>query len=184
MLEWGKSPTRGGQGVDICPKVRVYIAMQPIRLLKVLIAELAPQNLSSTIALVSDSVLLYAEAIRQMNGSRYLQPPSLPCDESVTWSHGYSVVNFMKTSTIRGLTGDIRFDVQGKRTDFVVGIIELASAGVLKVGTWNSSTGLNFSRIYVESSAEFDASSLKNMTFRVLTSLVKIIFFFLRSSAC
>lgn len=110
-----------------------------------------------------------------MNGSRYLQPPSLPCDESVTWSHGYSVVNFMKTSAIRGLTGDIRFDVQGKRTDFVVGIIELASAGILKVGTWNSTTGLNFSRLFVESSAQFDASSLKNMTFRVLTSLVRII---------
>lgn len=55
---------------------------------------LTAQNLSSEVALISDGVFLFADALRQWNGSGSVQ---LSCDDEVTWGHGYSITNYMKT---------------------------------------------------------------------------------------
>lgn len=75
-------------------------------------------------------------------------------------------------SQIRGLTGDIEFDVKGKRTNFQLDIVELSGSGLNKVGTWNSTAGLSMARQTVIPPNEIDTSSLKNTTFVVLTALV------------
>lgn len=58
---------------------------------------MSAQNLSTDVALVSDSVLLFAEALSQLNGSRHLRTMQLNCDDDLTWTHGYSITNFIKT---------------------------------------------------------------------------------------
>jgi ionotropic glutamate receptor len=45
-----------------------------------------------------------------------------------------------------GLTGTIKFDQHGLRTDFTLEIVELKKDGLNKVGTWNENTGVNFTR--------------------------------------
>ena len=41
---------------------------------------------------------------------------------------------------MKGLTGRIKFDQHGLRTDFTLEIVELKKDGLLKVGTYNEST--------------------------------------------
>lgn len=78
-------------------------------------------------------------------------------------------------SVIQGLTGEVKFDNQGLRTNFAVDIIELTWSGIAKVGVWNATEGLNITRNQITSSI-IDDGSLKNKTFVVITALVILLF--------
>ncbi|XP_055710642.1 glutamate receptor ionotropic, kainate 2-like isoform X2 [Phlebotomus papatasi] len=132
---------------------------------------LQAHNLTTETVLVFDSVIMFAEALKQLKGSRQLRPIALNCDDNLTWSSGSSIMNFIKTSHARGLSYDIHFDNKGLRTDFLLDVIELGPAGLQKVGTWNSTEGLNLTRHYQILTADSDENSLRNKTFIVLTAL-------------
>lgn len=68
---------------------------------------------------------------------------------------------------VQGLTGEVKFDNEGLRTQFTLDIVELSPSGLITVGLWNSSVGLSWSRNYVASE-----STDNNRTFVVITSLV------------
>jgi ionotropic glutamate receptor len=72
---------------------------------------------------------------------------------------------------MRGLTGVIKFDHQGFRSDFVLDIIELSKEGLKKIGTWNSTEGVNFTRTYGEAYTQI-VEIIQNKTFVVTTILV------------
>lgn len=69
------------------------------------------------------------------------------------------------------MTGEIKFDNKGYRSNFAVDVIELTSSGISKVAIWNSTEVLNISRKY-ESTSVIDDGSLRNKTFIVITALV------------
>lgn len=134
--------------------------------------DLTPFPMSVQTALAYDAVLLFAEAVKDLMGPKGLEMINLSCDGTDTWKNGYSIINYMKTSVVHGLTGEIKFDNQGLRSEFAVDLIELGLTGLIKVGTWNSSEGLNISRANIKPhSVDDDAGSLKNKTFIVLTAL-------------
>ncbi|EAL41148.4 AGAP000798-PA, partial [Anopheles gambiae str. PEST] len=135
---------------------------------------LNPAKMRVETALMYDAVLLFAEALKHLIGSEpahLLEPIALRCDDTATWKNGYSVINYMKSSTIHGLTRSIRFDHQGHRSDFLLDIIELGPAGLEKVGVWNSTEGLNFTRKKEQTLLAFDDGTLQNRTFLVLTAI-------------
>lgn len=72
---------------------------------------------------------------------------------------------------IQGLTNIIKFDHQGFRTDFVLDIVELSTTGLRKVGQWNSTRGVNFTRSYGDHQKEI-VEYLQNKTLIVTTILV------------
>lgn len=72
---------------------------------------------------------------------------------------------------MRGLTDVIKFDHQGFRTDFILDIVELGPTGLRKVGTWNSTQGVNFTRTYGDQQKEI-VEILQNKTLIVTTILV------------
>lgn len=72
---------------------------------------------------------------------------------------------------MRGLTGVIKFDHQGFRSDFTLDIVELSREGLKKIGTWNVSAGVNFTRTYGETYTQI-VEILQNKTFVVTTILV------------
>lgn len=74
---------------------------------------------------------------------------------------------------MKGLTGVIKFDHEGFRSDFSLDIVELSKDGLRKVGTWNSSEGVNYTRTYGESQKEI-VEILQNKTLVVTTILVSI----------
>ena len=57
----------------------------------------------------------------------------LSCTSDNTWEHGNSLINYMKMADINGLTGRIKFDENGLRTDFELEIVELKKHGLDKV---------------------------------------------------
>ena len=70
-----------------------------------------------------------------------------------------------------GLTGAISFDSLGFRSDFILEIVELKKEGLVKVGSWNQGSGVNFTRNYTETSKEIE-ESLHNKTLKITTILV------------
>lgn len=72
---------------------------------------------------------------------------------------------------LEGLTGQIKFDSLGFRSDFNLDIIELKKEGLVQVGTWNQGAGANFTRNYTESYSEI-VESLHNKTLKITTILV------------
>lgn len=133
---------------------------------------LEPQSLSTQVALTYDSVLMFAMAFDEMQGTRHIETISLSCDNEETLVGGYSFQNIMKTSKARGLTRDISFDHKGRRTEFTLDIVELDSAGLTKIGEWNSTHRVTLARLKLPSSSAGDEGSLRNRSFVVLTALV------------
>lgn len=130
---------------------------------------LTAENIRVDTALTFDAVLLFSEVVRLEGGVRV---KNIKCDDdSGLRLHGISDSNSMKTiPPIRGLTGDIHFDTKGRRSNYQVEVIELATDGIRKIGNWNTTDGLYLARAHpISDSSEL---SLRNKTFVVLTALV------------
>ncbi|XP_057671940.1 glutamate receptor ionotropic, kainate 2 isoform X1 [Diorhabda carinulata] len=121
-------------------------------------------------ALMYDAVHLFAKALHDLDTSQQIDIKPLSCDAVDFWPHGYSLINYMKVVEMKGLTGVIKFDHQGFRTDFVLEIIELSREGLKKIGTWNSTEGVNFTRTYGEAYTQI-VEIIQNKTFVVTTLL-------------
>ncbi|XP_040173168.1 glutamate receptor ionotropic, kainate 2 isoform X3 [Anopheles arabiensis] len=121
-------------------------------------------------ALMYDAVHLFAKALHDLDTSQQIDIHPLSCDTQDTWPHGYSLINYMKIVEMRGLTDVIKFDHQGFRSDFVLDIVELGPQGLRKSGTWNSTSGVNFTRTYGEQQKEI-VEILQNKTLIVTTIL-------------
>ncbi|XP_071450570.1 glutamate receptor ionotropic, kainate 2 isoform X3 [Hetaerina americana] len=139
--------------------------------------ELAPHVLKDNLtfiktetALMYDAVHLFAKALHDLDSSQRIDVKPLSCDASDTWPHGYSLINYMKIVEMKGLTGVIKFDNQGFRSNFMLDVVELTRDGLQKIGTWNSTAGVNFTRTYGEAYTQI-VESLQNKTFVVTTIL-------------
>lgn len=85
----------------------------------------------------------------------------------------------LQTET-EGLTGQIKFDSQGFRSDFKLEIIELTTDGLLRKGSWNISDGFNFIKDVQEEPQYNHHKDLRNFTFVVMVSLVCLSTFFIQ----
>nr|CAD7453108.1 unnamed protein product [Timema tahoe] len=127
-------------------------------------------SLETETALMYDAVHLFAKALHDLDSSQRIDIKPLSCDAVDTWPHGYSLINYMKIVEMQGLTGVIKFDNQGFRSNFMLDIVELSKDGLKKIGTWNSTEGVNFTRTYGEAYTQI-VESLQNKTFVVTTIL-------------
>lgn len=72
----------------------------------------------------------------------------------------------------------MKFDYQGFRSDFALNIIELNATRLIKIGTWNTSEGLNITRSpghdnnNMNDDEPEEEYSLRNHSFVVLIALV------------
>ncbi|XP_034829304.1 glutamate receptor ionotropic, kainate 2 isoform X2 [Maniola jurtina] len=121
-------------------------------------------------ALMYDAVHLFAKALHDLDTSQQIDVRPLSCEAEDTWPHGYSLINYMKIVEMKGLTGVIKFDHQGFRSDFTLDIIELTREGLQKAGTWNSSEGVNYTRSYGDNQKQI-VEILQNKTLIVTTIL-------------
>lgn len=51
-------------------------------------------------ALIYDAVHLFAESLKQLKISKSLYSKQLFCNDTKSWEHGYSIINYMKTVSI------------------------------------------------------------------------------------
>ena len=72
-----------------------------------------------------------------------------------------------------GLTGPIKFDTSGLRTQFELDLMELQVTGLERVGTWNSLDHLEAGRKQEDISGEKNTDPMANKTFVITTILVR-----------
>ncbi|EZA54442.1 Glutamate receptor, ionotropic kainate, partial [Ooceraea biroi] len=130
-----------------------------------------PSELRVEPALMYDAVQLFARAFKQLKDATRGDVKKLPCDGSERWEHGLSLSNFMRSTETRGITGLVKFDRDGFRSNIQLDIVRLTENGMMKIGVWNSSLrnidwipDINVKKTDVE-------LTLQNQTFIVLISL-------------
>nr|XP_032516938.1 glutamate receptor ionotropic, kainate 2 [Danaus plexippus plexippus] len=125
-------------------------------------------GLTLNLALMYDSVMLYTSAIKAMSLE---YGGNVTCDSDETWNLGSTVINYVRTNEIDGLTGLIKFNEEGFRTDIEVEVFEVMAHGLEKVGTWNSEDGYTLSRKVIPVAEEEGTDSMKGKHFIVITAL-------------
>ena len=90
-------------------------------------------------------------------------------------SGGETFLRYLKGVEYTGLTGEILFDDNGHRTDFKLDLIEKKRDNMIKTGTWYPESGVNYT-VTVEEGEAMVVKQLQNMTLRVVTVQVSIIF--------
>ena len=111
---------------------------------------------------------VFAAALRSLDSSQEISLQPLSCSGDQTWQHGNSLINYMKLVEIHGLTGLVKFDQYGLRTDFSLDIVELHKSGLEKVGTWHDRFGIEFDRLTSLKSSE-PKKTIENKTIVVTT---------------
>ncbi|KPJ04254.1 Glutamate receptor, ionotropic kainate 2 [Papilio xuthus] len=124
--------------------------------------------LSFNLALVYDAVSLYTTALKTIGLE---EGANITCEDQETWNFGSSIINFVRTMEIDGMTGVIKFDEDGLRSDFEVDVLEVMSHGFEKVGTWNAEDGYEDTRTVIPPVEEEGSDSMKGKHFIILTAL-------------
>ncbi|NWH59300.1 GRIA2 protein, partial [Geococcyx californianus] len=96
-----------------------------------------------TSALTYDAVQVMTEAFRNLRKqrieiSRRGNAGDCLANPAVPWGHGVEIERALKQVVqVEGLTGNIKFDQNGKRINFTINIMELKSTGPRKIGYWS-----------------------------------------------
>ncbi|KAM6132553.1 LOW QUALITY PROTEIN: glutamate receptor 2 [Pterocles gutturalis] len=94
-----------------------------------------------TSALTYDAVQVMTEAFRNLRKqrieiSRRGNAGDCLANPAVPWGHGVEIERALKQVQVEGLTGNIKFDQNGKRINFTINVMEL-STGPRKIGYWS-----------------------------------------------
>lgn len=84
-------------------------------------------------ALISDAVYLFAKALSDLQGTQTVTAPMLTCEARTPWAYGSILMNIMKVVSMRALTGPLKFDQYGRRSDFDLDVMELRKGDFRRV---------------------------------------------------
>ena len=84
-------------------------------------------------ALLSDAVHLFMKSLADLEETQTVTAPILTCESKTVWAYGTILMNIMKVVNFRALTGFLRFDQFGRRSDFDLDIVELRKSGLRTV---------------------------------------------------
>lgn len=109
-----------------------------------------------------------------METSHEIYPESISCDDPDSlFIDGMTLFNAIKAAQpFNGLTGEVTFNQEGKRGNFKLDVMNLTRQGLVKMGEWNSSTGLNVAGINHRSKRDAPDGILVNRTLTVLIAEV------------
>ncbi|XP_046751513.1 glutamate receptor ionotropic, kainate 2-like [Diprion similis] len=130
----------------------------------------SPSLISVEAALAYDSVQVFGRALRQLDEAVVADTKSFLCHNVTSWEHGSSLMNIMRSIETTGITGLIKFDSSGYRSDFHLDVLSLEPNGLEKVGSWNKTKGMSYlpKPLLPEEIIEI---SLRNKTFIVLIAI-------------
>jgi len=128
-------------------------------------------NLDTTTALIYDSVHAFALALNELSAVQQVRQRPLDCSGQSAWVHGNSLVNYMKMVEFVGLSGPIKFDTSGLRTNFELDLMELQLGGLEKVGSWNSLDHLDLARVEKKAEVGGATDPMANKTF-IITAIL------------
>ena len=82
------------------------------------------------------------------------------------------MLGYLKEVDHLGLSGEIRFDAEGFRTDFQLDLMEKYHGRLKKTGIWNQEAGINYTLTASEIGTQM-IEKLANKTLRVVTTPVR-----------
>ncbi|KAL8207208.1 UNVERIFIED_CONTAM: Glutamate receptor 2 [Gekko kuhli] len=132
------------------------------------------KKIEYTSALTYDAVKVMTEAFRNLREqrieiSRRGNAGDCLANPAVPWSHGVEIERALKQVQVEGLTGNIKFDQNGKRINYTINVMELKSTGPRKIGYWSEADRMVVNPI--DGSAGNESSGLENKTIIVTTIL-------------
>ncbi|XP_063982898.1 glutamate receptor ionotropic, kainate 2-like [Diachasmimorpha longicaudata] len=122
-------------------------------------------------ALVYDAVQVFARAFKLFVDAGEGHVRKLNCDGDDSWEYGSSLSNFMRSIELKGLTGAVKFHTNGFRTDFSIDIVKLSEIGLNSIGSWNSTTGIEW-KMETQDKVVGADEDLANKTFTILIALL------------
>ncbi|XP_037969552.2 glutamate receptor ionotropic, kainate 3 isoform X1 [Plutella xylostella] len=125
-------------------------------------------TLNLNLALTYDAVILYTAALTALGLE---EGAAVSCTKDDSWSYGSSVINYIRTMELDSLTGLIKFDEDGFRSDFEMEIVELMPHGLEKVGQWSEEDGYLQTRNIIPPADLEGSDAMKGKHFIVLISL-------------
>ncbi|CAG0878614.1 unnamed protein product [Darwinula stevensoni] len=128
------------------------------------------KSLTTEAALLYDAVHLLAKALHDLDNIRAIQISPLTCNSDDVWTEGRTLINYMKMTEMRGLSGIVRFDGSGARSNFNLDILELSKQGLKVVGLWEPGKGANYTRNWKDLQRQIQ-EKLENKTLIVTTAL-------------
>ncbi|XP_042214058.1 glutamate receptor ionotropic, kainate 2-like isoform X3 [Homarus americanus] len=150
------------------------------------------RRMTTEAALMYDAVTLFAKTLHDLREA--VEIPRLHCESDNSWQHGNSIITDMKwyswyaPSTdsgggnvftpnqlsyrkVDGITGFIKFNTEGFRSDFNLDILEMGQNAILqKVGTWTLTGKANFTRTWQQTEDAVELN-LQNRTLIVTTAI-------------
>ncbi|XP_043273099.1 glutamate receptor ionotropic, kainate 2-like isoform X2 [Venturia canescens] len=118
-------------------------------------------------ALMYDSVQVFAVGLRTLEQSHALRPANLSCELEHPWDGGLSLINYINSVEMKGISGPIEFK-EGRRIQFKLDLLKLKQHSLVKVGEWQPGAGVN-----VTDRAAFFEPGIANVTLIVITILEK-----------
>ncbi|KAF6211502.1 hypothetical protein GE061_012014 [Apolygus lucorum] len=118
--------------------------------------------------LIYDAVSLVAAALHNLD---IVEPKEIDCRQHRAWESGYSVINYVKMSEQEGLSGLVKFDNEGFRSEIVLEIVELVQEGLQVKGNWSKQDGVTIHYADGEVDHAVVGEDLRNTTFVVLIAL-------------
>ncbi|XP_046602564.1 glutamate receptor ionotropic, kainate 2 isoform X7 [Neodiprion lecontei] len=116
-------------------------------------------------ALMYDSVQVFAVGLRTLEQSHALRPANLSCELEHPWDGGLSLINYINSVELKGISGPIEFK-EGRRIQFKLDLLKLKQHSLVKVGEWRPGSGIN-----VTDRAAFFEPGIANVTLVVITIL-------------
>ncbi|XP_076995806.1 glutamate receptor 2 isoform X2 [Tamandua tetradactyla] len=127
-----------------------------------------------TSALTYDAVQVMTEAFRNLRKqrieiSRRGNAGDCLANPAVPWGQGVEIERALKQVQVEGLSGNIKFDQNGKRINYSINIMELKTNGPRKIGYWSEVDKMVVTLTELPSGN--DTSGLENKTVVVTTIL-------------
>ena len=97
---------------------------------------------------------VFAKALDDLMAIEGINFMPMSCQQPRKWPGGSKVLGYMKDIEYEGLTGLVKFDLNGFRTDFGLELLEKQKGNMIKTGTWSLETGVNFTRTSQEVEAQ------------------------------
>jgi len=120
-------------------------------------------------ALIHDSVRVFAKAINDLDSLQEMELQPLSCMEAVPWEDGEKVLSYIKDVEHFGLTGEIKFDADGFRTNFHLDLMEKYHNRMRKSAIWTEKGGVNYT-LTANEMISFKLEKLANKTLRIHTT--------------
>ena len=101
-----------------------------------------PLTARTETALIYDAVKLLALSLQELDQSKSIEITPINCENEIPWTHGSSLVNYMRPTSFNGVTGLVSFDQTGCRTGIVMSVMTITEFGLSKIATWSEGKGL------------------------------------------